>query len=60
MHLETARLVIRSFEPGDGEAWVAILNDPLVRRFLPPFPDRTIESFYDALEQRRTREDELG
>jgi len=60
MRLETSRLVIRSFEPDDGEAWVAILNDPLVRRFLPPFPDRTIDSFNDAIEQRRKREAELG
>ncbi len=30
--LETALLVIRTFEPGDGEAWLAMLADPEVRR----------------------------
>jgi hypothetical protein len=33
--LETARLVIRTFEPRDAGAWLAMFHDPEVRRFLP-------------------------
>jgi hypothetical protein len=36
--LETVRLVIRTFESRDGQAWVAMLSDPEVLRFLPPGP----------------------
>jgi [ribosomal protein S5]-alanine N-acetyltransferase len=60
MRLETARLVIRSIEPGDGEAWVAMLTDPEVRRFLPPFPEVTAKSFDDVIERRRKMERERG
>jgi len=60
MRLETARIVIRSIQPGDGDAWVSMLSDPRVRRFLPPFPEVTLESFDDVIERRRKREHELG
>ena len=36
LRLETARLVIRPYDRGDLEAWIAMLSDPEVRRFLPP------------------------
>jgi [ribosomal protein S5]-alanine N-acetyltransferase len=58
--LETARLVIRTFEPRDAEAWVAMVNDPEVVRFLPPSPDATIESFRDVIERRHAMEREIG
>jgi ribosomal-protein-alanine N-acetyltransferase len=60
MRLETARLIIRSIEPGDGNAWVSMLNDPQVRRFLPPFPEVTLESFGETVERRRKMERERG
>ncbi len=28
--IETPRLVIRTFEPRDAEAWIALVNDPAV------------------------------
>ena len=58
--LETVRLVIRTFEPRDGEVWVAMLNDPEVRRFLPPGPALTMESFRSAMEGRHAMEREGG
>ena len=47
--LETARLVIRAFEPRDAGAWVAMFDDPQVRRFLPG-PAPTMQTFQGALE----------
>ena len=58
--LETARLVIRTFEPRDGEAWVAMVNDPEVVRFLPPGPAPTMETFADVIERRHAMEREIG
>jgi RimJ/RimL family protein N-acetyltransferase len=43
MRLETARLVIRTFEQRDAEPWLAMVGDPEVRRFLPPAPLPTLE-----------------
>jgi ribosomal-protein-alanine N-acetyltransferase len=60
MQLETARLMIRSFEPRDASAWVAMVNDPDVYRFLPPGPAPTLETFRSALERRHTMERERG
>jgi RimJ/RimL family protein N-acetyltransferase len=54
--LETARLVIRTIEPGDAQAWVAMLADPEVRRFLPPFAVPTLETFHRAVEGRHAME----
>jgi len=57
--LETARLVIRTFEPGDGEAWLAMFADPEVRSFLPG-PAPTVETFQSAIEGRHAMEREGG
>ena len=58
--LETARLVIRAFESRDAEAWVAMVNDPEVVRFLPPGPAPTLETFQGVIEARHAMERELG
>ena len=58
--LETARLVIRTFESRDAEAWVAMVNDPEVVRFLPPGPAPTVEIFQEVIERRHTMEREIG
>ena len=58
--LETARLVIRTFESRDAEAWVAMVNDPEVVRFLPPGPAPTMETFRGVIEGRHTMEREIG
>jgi [ribosomal protein S5]-alanine N-acetyltransferase len=58
--LETPRLVIRTFEPGDGEAWVAMLADPEVRRFLPGAAAPTMETFHGVIEGRHAMEREGG
>ena len=60
IRVETARLVIRPFDDNDADAWIAMLNDPEVRRFLPPGPAPTMETFESALESRRTMENEIG
>jgi ribosomal-protein-alanine N-acetyltransferase len=58
--IETPRLVIRTFEPRDAEAWIAMVNDPEVNRFLPPGPDATMATFQQALERRHVMEREIG
>ena len=58
--LETARLVIRTFESRDAEAWVAMVNDPEVVRFLPPGPAPTVQSSQGVIEARHTMEREIG
>jgi [ribosomal protein S5]-alanine N-acetyltransferase len=58
--IETPRLVIRTFEPRDGEAWIAMVNDPAVNRFLPPGPDATMETFQEVIERRHAMEREIG
>ena len=60
MRLETARLVIRSFEAHDAEPWIALVNDPEVGRFTPPSPPATLETFHGALARRQTMERERG
>jgi RimJ/RimL family protein N-acetyltransferase len=57
--LETARLVIRTFEPRDAEAWIAMFSDPEVRRFLPG-PAPTMQAFQGAIEGRHAMEGEGG
>jgi RimJ/RimL family protein N-acetyltransferase len=54
--LETSRLVVRTFEPGDAEAWLAMLADPEVRRFLPGQPVPTMDDFQRAIEGRHAME----
>ena len=58
--LESARLVIRTFEPQDAEPWLAMVTDPAVRRFLPSGPVPTMETFQSAIERRHTMERERG
>ena len=58
--LETSRLIVRSYEPRDAAAWVALVSDPEVRRFLPPGPVPTLGDFPGALERRRAREASSG
>jgi [ribosomal protein S5]-alanine N-acetyltransferase len=58
--IETPRLVIRTFEPRDAEAWIAMVNDPEVNRFLPPAPAATMQTFAVALERRHAMEREIG
>src|SRR5437899_2883007 len=59
VRLQTARLVIRPFEQGDADAWIAMFSDPEVRRFLPPAPVPTMETFERAIESRHAMEREL-
>ena len=58
--IETPRLVIRSFEARDAGAWIAMVNDPEVSRYLPPAPEATVQTFAGALERRLAMERELG
>jgi [ribosomal protein S5]-alanine N-acetyltransferase len=58
--IETSRLVIRTFEPRDAEAWIALVNDPEVTRFLPPGPAVTMETFQEVIERRHAMEREIG
>lgn len=58
--IETPRLVIRSLEAGDAEAWVAMMTDPAVNRFLPPWPGVTPEGFSKILEARHAMEKAVG
>jgi RimJ/RimL family protein N-acetyltransferase len=60
IRLETARLVIRSFEARDGGPWLAMVNDPEVSRFLPPEPDATMELARRVIGERQAMERELG
>jgi RimJ/RimL family protein N-acetyltransferase len=60
MRIETARLVIRTFEPRDAEPWIAMVNDPEVGRFTPPSPPATLETFQGMIERRQTMERERG
>jgi len=57
--IETHRLVVRTFEARDGDAWVAMFNDPEVTRFLPE-GRRTKETFEAQLPARHAMEAELG
>ena len=58
--IETARLVIRTFEARDADAWLAMVSDPEVQRFLPAGPAPTVERARSVIEQRRAQERELG
>ena len=58
--IETARLVIRTFEARDADPWIALVNDPEVLRFVPPGPAATMETFQAALEARHAMERDTG
>jgi [ribosomal protein S5]-alanine N-acetyltransferase len=60
VRMETARLVIRSFESRDAESWLALLTDPDVCRFLPAGPSPTMDTFRGAIERRHRMERERG
>lgn len=40
---QTARLILRPFEPSDAEAAFGWLGDPLVMQFTPTGPDKSVE-----------------
>ena len=58
--LETARLIIRTFEPGDAGPWLAMVTDPRVRRFLPAGPAPTMDLALRIIGERQAMERELG
>jgi RimJ/RimL family protein N-acetyltransferase len=58
LRLETERLVIRPLEERDADAWIEMLSDPEVRRFLPDFSPPTRETFPDAVARRNAMERE--
>jgi RimJ/RimL family protein N-acetyltransferase len=58
--LETARLVIRTFELSDADGWIAMFSDPEVVRFLGPPQVATMETFQGAIESRHAMEREIG
>ena len=58
--LETARLVIRTFEARDAGPWLAMISDPEVLRFLPAGPPPTMELIQRVIGERQAMERELG
>ena len=58
--LETPRLVIRTLDYGDADAWLAMFSAPEIHRFLPPGPAFTMETFERALASRHAMEREIG
>jgi [ribosomal protein S5]-alanine N-acetyltransferase len=58
--IESDRLVIRTFESRDAEAWVAMFSDPEVTRFLPGGASPTRETFETRLPVWRAMESKLG
>jgi len=58
--LETARLVIRTFQAADADPWLAMVADSQVRRFLPPGPPPKAEEFEGVLQSRHEMEDDIG
>ena len=58
--VETERLVVRTFEARDGDAWVAMFSDPEVTRFLPGGAALTKETFQTQLPVRHAMEANLG
>jgi RimJ/RimL family protein N-acetyltransferase len=58
--LETARLVIRTFEARDADPWLAMVTDPEVRRFLPAGPAPTVELAQHIIGERQAMERGLG
>jgi RimJ/RimL family protein N-acetyltransferase len=60
MRLETSRLVIRSFDPVDAPALLAVFGEPDVRKYLPPFPDPTLATMQKSVARRMAMEAEYG
>src|SRR5262249_50211304 len=61
VRLETSRLLIRPFREEDGEAWLALVNDCDVNRYLPGDGAAvTLDDFRQALERRLKSQREVG
>ena len=60
MRFETSRLLIRPYEARDAQLWIAMVNDPEVRRFLPATPDATATTFEEALAYYAFPEEHCG
>jgi len=60
MRLETPRLVIRSFDPSDAAGMLAVFGDPEVRKYLPPFPNPTLETMQASVARRMAMERDHG
>jgi [ribosomal protein S5]-alanine N-acetyltransferase len=60
MQLMTPRLRIRSFDPADATAMLEVYGDPEVRKYLPPFPDPTVESMGKSVARRMAMERDHG
>ena len=58
--LQTARLVIRTFEARDAGPWLAMVTDPEVRRFLPAGPVPTMKLARRIIGEREAMEREVG
>jgi len=61
--LETPRLVLRTYEARDVDAWIAMFLDPSVTRFIGPASQalpRTAETFQTQMRTRHALENELG
>ncbi len=50
--LKTQRLILRKFTPQDNQALFELLKDPLVNRFLPWFPIKTVKEAQAFLQDR--------
>ena len=57
--LETIRLVIRTFEFHNADAWITMFNDPEVTRFLSGATP-TMETFQRAIARRHAMERDGG
>ena len=57
---QSARLILRTLEERDGPAWLRLMSDPRVRRFLPPGPVPTADLFPQVLQRRHELEREFG
>jgi [ribosomal protein S5]-alanine N-acetyltransferase len=56
--LETERLVLREFKPGDTDALLKVLGDPIAMQYYPaPFPRAEVD---DWIRRNRTRYRDVG
>ena len=61
VRIETSRLLIRPFREEDGEAWLSLVNNADVNRYLPGDGEAvTLDDFRQALERRVNSEREAG
>lgn len=52
--------MIRSFELSDAEGLLQVFGDPEVRKYLPPFPDPTLERMQAGVGRRMAMERDHG